>query len=154
MTATWTTPRTWTAGELVTASIMNTHVRDNLDWLKTPIAAIDLASSVSTTSASLTDVTGSSVTFTSTGGGFDVFWMGVFSVNGVATVTFALDIDGATEFSFNLVTSTSGQLLPCPFPYHVGAKAAGSHTFKMRVATNANTVSVTGYQMYVVERGA
>ena len=25
----WTAPRTWTDGELVTASIMNTHVRDN-----------------------------------------------------------------------------------------------------------------------------
>lgn len=27
----WTTPRTWTTGELVTAAIMNTHVRDNLN---------------------------------------------------------------------------------------------------------------------------
>ena len=27
----WTTPRTWTTGELVTASIMNVHVRDNLN---------------------------------------------------------------------------------------------------------------------------
>ena len=26
----WTTPRTWTTGELVTAAFMNTHVRDNL----------------------------------------------------------------------------------------------------------------------------
>lgn len=26
----WTAPRTWTAGEVVTDSIMNTHVRDNL----------------------------------------------------------------------------------------------------------------------------
>lgn len=25
----WTSPRTWTAGELVTAAIMNTHIRDN-----------------------------------------------------------------------------------------------------------------------------
>lgn len=25
----WTAPRTWTAGETVTASIMNTHIRDN-----------------------------------------------------------------------------------------------------------------------------
>lgn len=25
----WTTPRTWVTGELVTASIMNTHIRDN-----------------------------------------------------------------------------------------------------------------------------
>lgn len=27
----WTTPRTWAAGELVTASMMNAHVRDNLN---------------------------------------------------------------------------------------------------------------------------
>lgn len=30
----WTTPRTWVAGEVVTASLMNTHVRDNLDALR------------------------------------------------------------------------------------------------------------------------
>lgn len=29
----WTTPRTWVSLELVTASIMNTHVRDNLSDL-------------------------------------------------------------------------------------------------------------------------
>ena len=29
----WTTPRTWVALETVTASLMNTHVRDNLNWL-------------------------------------------------------------------------------------------------------------------------
>lgn len=26
----WTTPRTWVAGEIVTAALLNTHVRDNL----------------------------------------------------------------------------------------------------------------------------
>jgi len=34
MTATWTAPRTWATGEVVTESMLNTHVRDNLDWLK------------------------------------------------------------------------------------------------------------------------
>lgn len=29
----WTTPRTWTTSELVTASIMNTHLRDQLNYL-------------------------------------------------------------------------------------------------------------------------
>jgi hypothetical protein len=29
----WTAPRTWTTGELVTASIMNAHVKDNLTYL-------------------------------------------------------------------------------------------------------------------------
>lgn len=31
----WTTPRTWVAGEVVTAALMNTHLRDNLDALRT-----------------------------------------------------------------------------------------------------------------------
>lgn len=30
----WSTPRTWTAGELATASLLNTHLRDQLDFLK------------------------------------------------------------------------------------------------------------------------
>ena len=29
----WTAPRTWVAGELITAAVMNTHIRDNLAWL-------------------------------------------------------------------------------------------------------------------------
>jgi hypothetical protein len=29
----WTSPRTWTTGELVTAAIMNTHIRDNQNVL-------------------------------------------------------------------------------------------------------------------------
>jgi hypothetical protein len=33
----WSTPRTWNAGETVTASLMNAHVRDNLNVLKTYI---------------------------------------------------------------------------------------------------------------------
>lgn len=31
----WTTPRTWTTGEIVTAANLNTHVRDNLNALFT-----------------------------------------------------------------------------------------------------------------------
>lgn len=29
----WTTSRTWTTSEVVTAAMMNTHVRDNTNWL-------------------------------------------------------------------------------------------------------------------------
>lgn len=35
----WTAPRTWTTGEVVTAAILNTHVRDNLTALGTMIDA-------------------------------------------------------------------------------------------------------------------
>ena len=30
----WTSPRTWNVGELVTKLIMDTHIRDNLNYLK------------------------------------------------------------------------------------------------------------------------
>lgn len=30
----WSTPRTWVAGEVVTASLLNTHVRDNLNHVR------------------------------------------------------------------------------------------------------------------------
>tara|TARA_R110000824_G_scaffold8899_2_gene40378 strand:- start:575 stop:1723 length:1149 start_codon:yes stop_codon:yes gene_type:complete len=33
----WTAPRTWVAGELVTAALLNTHIRDNQTILKTAI---------------------------------------------------------------------------------------------------------------------
>lgn len=29
----WTSPRTWAVAETLTAALMNTHVRDNLNWL-------------------------------------------------------------------------------------------------------------------------
>jgi len=40
----WTAPRTWTTGELVTAAIMNTHVRDNL--LETASAKVTTAGDI------------------------------------------------------------------------------------------------------------
>ena len=50
----WTTPRTWVADELVTATIMNTHVRDNLTYLLTSrsnnVAASTAQASTSSTS--------------------------------------------------------------------------------------------------------
>lgn len=35
----WTAPRTWAAGETVTAALLNTHLRDNLKALGDPMAA-------------------------------------------------------------------------------------------------------------------
>ena len=43
----WTTPRTWVTAELVTAAIMNTHVRDDLAYLHGDASTIDLANSLS-----------------------------------------------------------------------------------------------------------
>lgn len=58
---TWTSPRTWVAGETVTAAQLNTHLRDNLDFLHSK----DHASAYDSTNQSLTDATYENVTFDS-----------------------------------------------------------------------------------------
>jgi hypothetical protein len=34
----WTAPRTWVSGEVVTAPLLNTHLRDNLNFIGNPMA--------------------------------------------------------------------------------------------------------------------
>jgi len=48
----WTTPRSWTAGETVTSTILNTHVRDNLNAIASPPYAYVRASNSTTVGAS------------------------------------------------------------------------------------------------------
>lgn len=36
----WTTPRTWVAKEKITAALLNTHLRDNLDYLNTAVGSV------------------------------------------------------------------------------------------------------------------
>jgi len=38
----WTAPRTWNVGELVTKTIMDTHVRDNEKYLKEHVDALEV----------------------------------------------------------------------------------------------------------------
>ncbi len=40
----WTTPLTWSTGYLATASDLNTHIRDNEDYLKTKADKLNLLS--------------------------------------------------------------------------------------------------------------
>lgn len=56
----WTSPRTWVAGETITASIMNTHVRDNLNYLN---ARPQLFTYQNTPQAALVTSTSTLITF-------------------------------------------------------------------------------------------
>lgn len=48
----WTAPRTWSVGEIVTAAIMNTHVRDDLKYLKGQAGAVAIEDRVAIGTAS------------------------------------------------------------------------------------------------------
>ena len=43
----WTTPRTWVTGEVVSAGQLNTHVRDNLSYLYTALTSLDASDTTS-----------------------------------------------------------------------------------------------------------
>ncbi len=44
----WTAPRTYTTGELITAAILNTHIRDDLKYLKGLSGAITIDADIVT----------------------------------------------------------------------------------------------------------
>jgi hypothetical protein len=47
----WTAPKTWSVSEVVTASMMNTHVRDNLKYLKGQAGGVAIEDSLTVGSA-------------------------------------------------------------------------------------------------------
>ena len=57
MTAFWTTPRTWATDDFADPDMLNTHLRDNIEWLKRPSVVEGSATTdVSTTSTTATGV--------------------------------------------------------------------------------------------------
>ena len=167
MSAVWTAPRTWTTGELVTKTIMDAHVRDNLDFLKTPANSgiITTASDFTTTSASFTDVTWATTTFTNYGGGFLVLFQATLSNSSLGAITnFDLMVDGAALGGSSgigaVVQSVAAYAVYQTIMFKVAAASAGSHTIKLRVKTSTGTLTINGTTSnvkpiyYVCEFGA
>src|SRR5437870_3974674 len=98
MTAIWTQPRSWSVGELTTAALMNQHLRDNLDWLKTPPQGVYTAPSlIVITSTTMVDIL-SPVTITSAGGAFLVGMQAGMSCSAATVIiTFDLQVDGVSQ---------------------------------------------------------
>lgn len=164
MTATWTTPRTWVEGEIVTAALMNEVIRDNLDWLKGRpyIQANDLDGTVYSTTSSTFQDTGLSATLTTTGGRVMVVAWGSFLVGNSATnAVLTIYEDGvnqgnATEGMQYLVAGSNGRVPFCIVYITPTAPTAASHTWKLylRSTDNVNTANIKQYQMWATEIGA
>lgn len=92
MTAVWTSPRTWVTNELVTAPLMNAHIRDNMDYLYTRPRVVNntnSAADVSTTSTTFADVDGTgsefTINITTSGGRLLVGFAGTMSAGSGST---------------------------------------------------------------------
>ena len=152
----WTTPKTWATGELVTAADLNTHLRDNLNFLLSPNfqEAVGSGTDFSTTSTTYADITGMSVTITTAGGNLLVSAFGRFTGSAGANAFLAINLDG-TDYEVNTAATVSGSgLYVCALRRFV--VSAGAHTVKLRLRTEsgsyaASFVGGTSRRLLVVE---
>ncbi len=147
----WTQPRTWNVGELVTADLLNTHLRDNLNALKDPpTGAVSASADYSTTSASFVYVDEPTLAHTLVTGGGDVLvvFFGAVLHNSAAAAYVALDVEvngsrlgGATNGLLYLRVPQN-IILPVALTYLHMTLPAGTHTFKLMWRTTAATASL------------
>ncbi len=151
----WTTPKTWTVDEVVGASDMNTHMRDNLVALKAPphfeTAFASGVLALSTTATEFTAITGSlQAALTTYGGDVQFYMAGLYSRDAAdRRVSFDVQVDStgryhasATEgwgrFTIEVSTATSG-VTKIFGPVWITGLASGAHTFRPVWKTNAGT---------------
>lgn len=140
----WTAPRTWVTGEIVTAAIMNTHVRDNLLHIKTVGNLVyfeeALASANLTLSTTAADVTGATHTYTTsiTNAKYVAWGVAQFQVSTASSgvnLRGYLNVDGTDRGTAIFVedggstTVSDGTYSQC---WEGPLATAASHTLKMR----------------------
>lgn len=147
MTAIWTQPRSWSVGELTTAALMNQHLRDNLDWLKTPPQGVyNTPTSLVITSTTYVDIM-SPITLTSAGGGFLVgLQAGASCSASSVTLSFDVQVDGVSQGGSAGVVILhgpgAGLIFNTSFVFYVSPKTAASHTFKLRALVNTGSANI------------
>ena len=153
MTASWTLPRTWATGEIVTAAQLNTHLRDNLEYLKlqndTPLNHFTCTASAtySTTSTSFADVDASGLagTLTTTGGPLLIGLAGNWKSSGTSIdVCLDVTINGArighASYGVSFMQGVAANLyLPVAWSA-VRAMAAGTYALKLQWRTSSGTL--------------
>jgi hypothetical protein len=154
MTAIWTTPKTWVTGDPLTASDLNTHVRDNLDYLKSPpttLYQIAGTSDYTTTSTAFTDVDGTNLALaiTTAGGDVLIFFSGIVLISSATNyVYFDLSIDGVLQGGANgllaVKPGTAGaSQIPIVIPFLKQGLGSGTHTIKLQWKVDNGSVTAT-----------
>lgn len=130
----WTTPRTWVTNELVTAAMMNTHVRDNLKhYQDTRYVSIPLNSAYydsTTMSGFLTSAT-----------------INVAKDDGVGTTNL-------TTFPYQSIIFPDSGATGVAFNFHVPPDYGGSPVIKFNAYNAGNTVLVGKTGKFVAYIGA
>ncbi len=152
MSQIWTTPKTWVS-EPLTSTDLNTHLRDNLDFLKNPPTAVhaaDQASDYQTTSASFVAVDSTHFDFslTTAGGAVLLSFYGVMRHSDTGAAFMDVAVDGVRQGGNDgLVVAhwptVDNRAISVCFQHLVtGLSAFNAHTFELmwRVAGGSVTL--------------
>lgn len=166
----WTAPRTWVTSEVVTASVMNTHVRDNFLVTAPAVATattgfilssgsntvVERASSVDsvatsegTASTSYTDLATSGPTVTITTGVRAFVMMQARAFNSTANseswmgfaISGATTLSAADSLACMRESGANNQDGTITFASMVTGLTSGSNTFTAKYRANANTAN-------------
>lgn len=149
MPANWTTPKTWNTGDPLIATDMNTHIRDNFEFIKSPPTAAYKAnesSDYSTTSLTFANVDNINLALSLTiaGGLILVGFSGNVSANAACNINFDVEVDGVRQGGDDGYICQNGSTVEemVSFVIPITGLAAGAHTFKLQWKTSANTVTM------------
>ena len=156
----WTAPKTWDSSGL-TASDMNTHIRDNLLALSEPPSAVGNPDANYTTSnTAWTNVDGGDVegvfkhTLETFGRDVTVNFVGMVghSASVTGSVLFNISIDGAADYVVDdgitgLYTNSSATIFPISFSFVIPAAdiTAGTHVIRLRWKSSSASNTCTLY---------
>lgn len=151
---TWTTPKTWVTGEPLTAGDLNTHLRDNLNALKTPPTAHVEPDEAADFSASPggnwveVDATGDelTLTITTTGGDVLVHFHGGVSSSTAQSVYMDVAVDGARAGGDDGIVvetvASANYKVAFSFTRLITGLSAGSHTFTLMWYVSGGTLTL------------
>lgn len=145
----WITPKDWEVGESLTAAKLNTHLRDNLNALKSPPSdgyVVNEGSDYSTSSTSFANVDGTNLhlTLTTTGGDVEVHFEGTFQAAGAAGIVY-LDVyvdaavDGGDD-GYLCQYCPASQPQAVSFSRLIEGLSAGTHHFYLEWKTNGVSI--------------
>lgn len=146
----WTTPADWTEGETVTATKLDTHVKDNTthlyDWLG-ELGFTNMSSNTTVASGSETTLATLNLTIPAGGRNVKVTVSGYFaSTVDDDTVTFKLYFGSDVKASGRRkVTTDTAPPTNITLVRRISAPASGSQTFVIKAQRTAGSGTVTAY---------
>lgn len=142
----WTNPKSWSVNELLTASLLNTHLRDNLLALKNPPTSLfSPVTDYATSSTAYVDIdtTNLSRTITTTGGDVLIGFFAPMNISNSASYYMVRLLRNGVSIGIVLRSNTA-TVHPAAFLLLNTPVAAGTWTYKLQWAVTGNGVQMYG----------